>query len=300
MKNKILLLIAIILSFIAVSSFPKETTFLNEEVENKELTLAIKNSNTGDITNINLEEYVLGVVAGEMPASFDIEALKAQAIASRTYAIYKMQENKEEYDLITDVTNQVYITKDKMQENWKDNYEYYYDKVKKAVDTTKDLIMKYNDEVICSLYFSTSNGATEDANLVFGGKKDYLKSVSSPENTKETTITLDKDTFCQKLSISCNNIKISNIKKTDSGRINSITINDKEFKGTQIRTKLGLRSTDFAITPLDEKVKITTQGYGHGVGMSQYGANELANQGKTYDEILKYYYQNIEIENFSV
>lgn len=302
MKNKILFLIVVVLSFIAIGSFKKEATFLNEDINAKqeEVKLAIKNSDTGKVSNINLEEYVIGVVAGEMPASFSMEALKAQAIAARTYAIYKMNTATKEYDLVTDITNQVYITNEKMQENWQENYEYYYNKIKDAVKTTKDLIMTYNGEVICSFYFSTSNGSTEDASLVFGEAKDYLKSVSSPENSKETKVTLTKEEFCTKLGITCNEIKISNIEASNTGRINYITINDKKFKGTIVRTKLGLRSTDFDINVSSEKVEITTKGYGHGVGMSQYGANILANEGKTYEEILKYYYQNINIEKISV
>ena len=120
MKNKILLLIVVVLSIIAVSSSKKESAFFNNETKentntaptNQEnIKLAIKDSTTGNITNIDLEEYIIGVVAGEMPASFEKEALKAQAIASRTYAIYKMKNNIKDYDLVTDITNQIYITK---------------------------------------------------------------------------------------------------------------------------------------------------------------------------------------------
>lgn len=300
MKNKILFLIVVVLSFIAIGSFKKETTFLNEDIKTKEVRLAIKDTQTGMVSNINLEEYVIGVVAGEMPASFNMEALKAQAIAARTYAMYKMNTTTKEYDLVTDITNQVYITRKEMRENWQENYEYYYNKIKDAAESTKDLIMTYNNEVICSFYFSTSNGSTEDASLVFGEAKDYLKSVSSPEDDKETKITLSKETFCSKLSITCNEIKISDIEKSDSKRINYITINDKKFKGTEVRVKLSLRSTDFTINLNGNLVEITTKGYGHGVGMSQYGANTLANEGKSYEEILKYYYQNIKIEKISV
>ncbi len=298
MRNKILLLCVVILSFIAKSSFNEETTLLKEEKE--EVMLAVKNSDTGIVSNINLEEYVIGVIAGEMPASFEMEALKAQAVAARTYAIYKMNTANKEYDLVTDITNQVFITEDKMKENWQENYEYYYNKIKQATLDTESLVMTYDGDVICSFYFSTSNGSTEDASLVFGTGKDYLKSVSSPESNKETTITLSKDEFCRKLSIVCDEILVSNIERSASGRINNITINNEVFKGTDVRAKLGLRSTDFTIVNIGENMEITTKGYGHGVGMSQYGANTLARSGKTYAEILKYYYQNINIEKISV
>lgn len=303
MKNKILFLVVVVLSFVAIGSFKKETTFFNNEEKEKkkeEVKLAIKDSETGEINNIDLEEYVIGVIAGEMPASFNMEALKAQAIAARTYAVYKMNNASADYDLVTDITNQVYITKEQMKENWQDNYEYYYKKIKDAVDSTKDLIMTYNGNVICSFYFSSSNGSTEEAKTVFGENKEYLKSVSSPEQSNITKVTLTKQEFCSKLSLSCNEITINSIEKTQSGRIDTIIINNKSFKGTEVRTKLGLKSTDFEISILSSNIEITTKGYGHGVGMSQYGANTLANEGKTYEEILKHYYQNINIEKNSV
>ena len=303
MKNKILFLVVVVLSFVAIGSFKKETTFFNNEEKEKkkeEVKLAIKDSETGEINNIDLEEYVIGVIAGEMPASFNMEALKAQAIAARTYAVYKMNNASANYDLVTDITNQVYITKEQMKENWQDNYEYYYKKIKDAVDSTKDLIMTYNGNVICSFYFSSSNGSTEEAKTVFGENKEYLKSVSSPEQSNITKVTLTKKEFCSKLSLSCNEITINSIEKTQSGRIDTIVINNKSFKGTEVRTKLGLKSTDFEISILSSNIEITIKGYGHGVGMSQYGANTLANEGKTYEEILKHYYQNINIEKNSV
>lgn len=304
MKNKILFLVVVVLSFVAIGSFKKETTFfdnnIKEEIPKKEIKLTIKDSKTGIVSNIDLDEYVIGVIAGEMPASFNVEALKAQAIAARTYAIYKMNNAKDNYDLVTDITNQVYITKDKMKENWQDNYEYYYNKIKDAAYSTKNLIMTYKGNVICSFYFSASNGSTEEAKPVFGENIEYLKSVSSPEKNNATKVTFTKGDFCNKLKLSCNEITIASVEKTSSGRIDTIVINNKIFKGTEVRTKLGLRSTDFEINILANNIEITTKGYGHGVGMSQYGANTLADEGKTYEEILKHYYQNINIEKISV
>ena len=308
MKNKILLLIVVVLSIIAVSSSKKESAFFNNETKentntaptNQEnIKLAIKDSTTGNITNIDLEEYIIGVVAGEMPASFEKEALKAQAIASRTYAIYKMKNNIKDYDLVTDITNQIYITKDKMKDNWKENYDYYYTKIKDAVNETKGLIMTYEGNVIISMYFAKSNGKTEDSQYVFGSNKKYLKSVDSPEENIVNSITINKSEFCNKLNIVCDNIIIKDISKSQSGRINFITINDRVFKGTEVRTLLNLKSTDFEIK-VNDSIEITTKGYGHGVGMSQYGANELAKNGYKYDEILKHYYQNVNVEQISV
>lgn len=302
MKNKILLLIVVVLSVIAISGSKKETTYFNnakkEEVK-EEIKLALKDTSTGEIKNIELEDYIVGVVAGEMPASFNEEALKAQAIASRTYAMYKMKNSNGTYDLVTDKTNQVYITEDKMKSLWQENFDYYFEKIKKAVYDTKDLIMTYNGDIILSLYFARSNGKTEDAILVFGSNEEYLKSVESPEENLTSEVTISKDKFCNKLNISCDAINISNVLKSSSGRINSLNINGKTFKGTEIRTLFDLKSTDFDIT-IDSEIKFITKGYGHGVGMSQYGANKLAQNGKNYEEILKHYYQNINIEKISV
>lgn len=302
MKNKILLLIVVVLSVIAISGSKKETTYFNnakkEEVK-EEIKLALKDTLTGEIKNIELEDYIVGVVAGEMPASFNEEALKAQAIASRTYAMYKMKNSNGTYDLVTDKTNQVYITEDKMKSLWQENFDYYFEKIKKAVYDTKDLIMTYNGDIILSLYFARSNGKTEDAIAVFGSNEEYLKSVESPEENLTSEVTISKDKFCNKLNISCDAINISNVLKSSSGRINSLNINGKTFKGTEIRTLFDLKSTDFDIS-IGSEIKFVTKGYGHGVGMSQYGANKLAQNGKNYEEILKHYYQNINIEKNSV
>ena len=302
MKNKILLLIVVVLSVIAISGSKKETTYFNnakkEEVK-EEIKLALKDTSTGEIKNIELEDYIVGVVAGEMPASFNEEALKAQAIAARTYAMYKMKNSNGTYDLVTDKTNQVYITEDKMKSLWQENFDYYFEKIKKAVYDTKDLIMTYNGDIILSLYFARSNGKTEDAILVFGSNEEYLKSVESPEESLTSEVTISKDEFCNKLNISCDAINISNVLKSSSGRINSLNINGKTFKGTEIRTLFDLKSTDFDIS-IGSEIKLVTKGYGHGVGMSQYGANKLAQNGKNYEEILKHYYQNINIEKISV
>lgn len=302
MKNIYLLIAVIILSIIGfISSFKKETTYFNKE--NKELEVTIKNQEEGTIETLDLEEYIIGVVAGEMPASFEDEALKAQAIAARSYALNKINSTNKEYDLLTDITNQVYITKEEMQEKWQEEYEKYYNKIKKAVEDTKNLVMMYDGEVISAYYFAMSNGKTEDVSLVFGENIDYLVSVDSSwdENVKNFMVTneIEKEEFCEKLDISCEEIKIEEIKRTDSNRVDTIKINGKEYKGTKIRALLNLRSTDFDIE-IKESINITTRGYGHGVGMSQYGANEMAKNGATYEEILKYYYKDINLTKINV
>ena len=301
MQNKYLIVVIIMLSIVAIISSPKksETAYFNDE----EIEVTLKDSTSSEETKLNLEEYIIGVVAGEMPASFEVDALKAQAIAARSYALSKINTATTSYDLLTDVTNQVYITTTDMQKKWGSDYEYYYNRIKDAVLETKDLVMEYDGEVISAYYFAMSNGYTEDASLVFGETHDYLESVDSTwdENVKnfEVTTTFSKEEFCEKLSLDCSNIAIENIVRSATNRVNSITINNQEFKGTKIRSLLNLRSTDFDID-ITDKVTITTKGYGHGVGMSQYGANEMAKKGYTYEEILNYYYKGIDIVKINV
>ena len=298
MKNRVLLSIVAVLSVVLIAE-PSDSIIKDINLNDNSKTIDIKDSVTGNIENKELEEYVVGVVAAEMPASFDMEALKAQAIASRTYAYYKMTHTDKNYDVISDISDQAYITKEQMKEKWQDDYEEYYKKVKKAVDDTKNEIMTYNGEVIKAFYFSMSNGYTEEVSTVFGESYPYLKSVKSewdnPSLNKYEVITkFSTEDFCNKLSINCNNIVINSQGYDNTGRTTEITINSKKIKGTDFRKLLDLRSTDFRISIDKDEVIITTKGYGHGVGMSQYGANGMAKEGYKCHDILKYYYQGID------
>ena len=309
MKNKILLSIVIILFLILIVVihyehqnnyyFPMPSSVKNDP---NPLTVRLLNEQTNDITTVNMEDYIIGVVSAEMPATFEEEALKAQAVASRTYALYKKQHRNLDYDLIIGTKDQAYKTNEQLLKQWNINFFSKYLKIRKAVLSTKNEILTYDNEPINAFYFSMSNGQTENSELVFSEALPYLKSVPSlwDEQTQnyETTKTISKEEFCQKLQIDCQEIKIDNIEKSESNRILTININDKQFKGTEIRSLLNLRSTDFNIIVKDD-IQITTKGFGHGVGMSQYGANGMAQEGKNYQEILKYYYQNTEISQIS-
>lgn len=295
MNKKLLYTLVILIPITIISFFFRETNFIMQKNKQSVDKYQVNVDTTDKLLTVNLEEYIIGVVAGEMPALFHEEALKAQAIASRTYLINHLQNNS----TISNTTDdQVYLTKEELQDKWKDNYEQYYNKIKEAVTATKDLIMYYNNEPIKAYYFSTSNGYTASSMSVFNEQRDYLTSVESPfDQDNSKTIEISKQDFCTKLNIQCNQISITNIIKDNSNRISKITINNKEYKGTQIRKLLSLRSTDFTINIKDTTIEITTKGYGHGVGMSQYGANNMAKLGYTYEEILKYYYQDIEISS---
>lgn len=256
--------------------------------------ISIKRSN-GTFLNIELEEYLIGVVAAEMPASFDIEALKAQSVIARTYALKRIKNNQ----ILTDnVETQAYKDNEQLKKMWSDNYEKYYNKIKEAVLATKNITVKYNNDYIEAVYHSTSNGLTENAEDVWDTYYPYLISVKSYDETassfyRETIFSYDE---INKLL----NIKItreSNIQYiyNDTNRVQKIIIDDKEFDAITFRNLLKLRSTDFNLQ-LNDNVKIITKGYGHGVGMSQYGANEMAKLGYNYKQIINHYYSNVTIE----
>lgn len=298
MRNKILVCVVVVLSIIAAVISSKKT---NHSFFDKEETIKIKTKEER-IEELKVEDYLIGVLAAEMPASFEEEALKAQAVASRTYAMYKILHNEnEDYDILTNVTHQEYISKEEMQKKWNNNYSFYLNKISNAVKETKDEVMFYGNEIIEAFYFSMSNGATEDAQSVFQQELPYIKATTSSWdneslNNFKVTTTFTKDKFCESLKLGeCKTIDIDNINYSASHRVNTIMINDKKFLGTEVRSLLILRSTDFEIDVDNNEINITTKGYGHGVGMSQYGANGMAKEGYNYKEILKHYYNDITI-----
>ena len=265
----------------------------------QENDILVKVKTDNNVLSIPLEEYVIHVLAGEMPASFSDEALKAGAIVSRSYAIYKIKQNKS-YDVTDNTLTQVYLTDDELKEKWQKNYVNNLKKIKSAVYKTKGQVLTYDNDVIEALFFSTSSGYTEDAKEVFSEERPYLKSVpslwdqASPVFSEVTNFS--KEDFCNKLNITCSNLDIEIIETTSTGRSKKIRVNKQIFNSNDFIKKLGLRSTFLNIKVIDNNVVIETKGYGHGVGMSQYGANALALKGYKYDEILKYYYQNTQIK----
>lgn len=304
-KNIILVVIIILLIPIVVLSFKFKTkSFLaqskhiaKKEVKTKKI---VKLKTENKIINLSLEEYIIGVVACEMPASFHIEALKAQAVASRTYALKKM-ENNNIYDLENSTNNQCYFSKEDMKQRWKSNFNKYYTKIQNATLNTKGEYLTYNGNIISAFYFAMSNGKTENSQYVFHENLPYINSVDSSWETTHknfiTEIILSEKNFLQKLNLKDKKVtKIEILNKTTSNRINELKINDTLFKGTDFRKYLNLKSTDFKIVKKDNNIKIKTKGYGHGVGMSQYGANGMANENKNYKEILFYYYKNVNLK----
>lgn len=268
-------------------------------------TVRIKRNATGKIDNVPLEDYIVGVLAGEMPISFEVEALKAQAVAARTYVMKRLVNNKNnDYDIIDTTLNQVYLDNDELKKKWGNNYVNYINKLKTAVLETSGEYITYKDNIIDALFFSTSVGATENSEEVFVSALPYLRSVDSSWDAEVSPVFSESNTFSlkdfyNKLNLTySNNLSIDVLQTTSTGRIKKIKINGTTFNGTTVAGKLGIRSDYFNISRDNDTVLVTTKGYGHGVGMSQYGAEAMAKKGYTYDKILKHYYKDVDIKKF--
>ena len=292
--------------------FLDETTIETESTtEETVTTVKVMSVSGNNITEMSLKEYLLGVVAGEMNASYHEEAIKAQIVAAHTLLLYTKEHNTKDLKGadITDsyALHQAFLSPEKQKEKWKDNYDTYREKIEKCIDEVGNFTLQYNNEYICAVFHAISNGQTENAADVWGGKYPYLVSVSSigdklsPAYQSQASFT-EKE-FKEKLKES--DLKFSDkpekwIEKTtntDTGMVKTITICGKAFKGTDIRKLFDLRSSTFACKYDDGEFTFTVNGYGHGAGMSQYGANYMAQQGFNYKEILKHYYTDVEIIN---
>ena len=268
-----------------------DNTSTNNTTNSSVSEITVYRSN-GSVINLNMTDYLIGVVSSEMPASFNLEALKAQSVLARTYALKAKQTGKK---LTDTVSTQSYIDMDQMKNKWGNSFNTYYNKIKNAVENTNGEYLSYNGNYIEALYHSTNNGKTESSLDVFGNYYPYLISVSSEYDKNASSylkaISMPIDTISNKLGLSLNNDSvISILSYTDGGNIKEININGNNFSGKKIRELLGLRSADFDISISDNNANITTRGYGHGVGMSQYGANGMANAGYGYKDILSHYY----------
>lgn len=291
----------IVIPYIVVSGFVTDEKISDLRfyyVDN--LYVRVFRSKSNVIENVPLESYVEGVVAGEMPLEFDDEALKAQSVAARTYVLKQMDNNKlKDYDVVDTVMNQVYLDSNELKEKYSDIE---IDKIKKIVSATKGEYLTYNNEIAQALFFSTSVGKTENSEEVFSEAVPYLVSVDSSWDEDVSPVFNDSKKFKLNNFLSLLNLKSSNkvvtkvLETTSTGRIKKIIINEREFSGSDVYKNLGLRSTYFKIEQEGEYVIVYTKGYGHGVGMSQYGALAMARRGHNYNEILNYYYKGTELK----
>lgn len=263
--------------------------------------VSVFNHVSNETALMNLEDYLVGVVAAEMPAAFEEEALKAQAVAARTYTFYKAKTSAHAEDVCTDSAHcQAYLTDEDMKLHWGNDYEFYLDKIKTAVSSTKGEHLTYNQEPAMAVFHSMGGGKTENSEDVWGSTIPYLISVESPgedaATNYETTLTVTFDEFknailAQYPTASINSFSdISQPTLTEGGHVKSMVIGSAVISGTQMRTLFNLRSTKFSLSFEGENIVFHVTGYGHGVGMSQYGANAMAKEGKSYKEILSHYY----------
>lgn len=266
------------------------------DLQPAEYTIELRNGDA--VTQIDLEEYLVGVVLAEMPASFESEALKAQAVAARTYAMRCCTDGKR-HGSNTICTNHACCQAYMDPQNYIGTYGTRADmeKVRSAVYQTAGQVLTYDGELITSVYFSCSGGTTEDAVAVWGYDIPYLRAVPSPGEEDspvyKDTVVFTPEQFCAKLAIRLTDQPSSwfgATVHTDGGGVETMNICGVAYRGTTLRTLLGLRSTVFSVQVLGEEIIFTTSGYGHRVGMSQYGADAMAASGCTYDEILAHYY----------
>ncbi|MGE5396337.1 MAG: stage II sporulation protein D [Chitinophagales bacterium] len=257
---------------------------------------------TGEVRTIPLEEYLVGVVLAEMPASFEPEALKAQAVCARSYALrkYFAKETHSDQVAVCDLPEHCQAYVDWKNVPFRKKYTWKIDKVEKAVKQTKGEVLTYNGELIEPSYHSTCGGFTEDSKNVWGSKRQYLQAAycpwdkDSPYYTKKAIYSNADIEKALGLSI----LKKPNIEivaLTDSGHVKTMVIQDKPVSGLYFRKQLHLPSSQFTISEKNDCIVITTHGYGHGVGMCQYGANGAAKKGYTYKQVLYHYYHSIQI-----
>ncbi|MBU5336908.1 stage II sporulation protein D [Intestinibacter bartlettii] len=287
-----------------------------EKVDSTSPTISVYNCSTNKTEKMDIETFLYGVVATEMSSEFSEEALKAQAVAARTYIIYKMENNMTQghngaYICTNSNHCQAYASYNELKkqrgEDWiKESYP----KIKKAVDDTKGHILTYDDKAILPLYFSTSSGMTENSEEVFSAQYPYLKSVSSPYEEQSpkyyTELKVNKSDFISLLKKNYSSISISSenlnkvvkiLSRTTAGSVNIIKVGNKELTGRNIRTIFGLNSSNFDIEFNGDTVVFKVKGYGHGVGMSQWGAEGMAQKNYKYDDILFHYYTDTKIKD---
>lgn len=276
-------------------------------------TIKLLHADTGEIEELPLDTYLLGVVSAEMPANFEQEALNAQALVARTYTIYSIVHSggkHGEADICDDSTCcQAWISKEDRMARWNEaERELNWRKIENAVNTTAGKIITYNGEVIDAFFHSNSGGATEAPVNVWGGTNyPYLQSVETAgedaysqyssemiltkEELKNKILAKHSDFIIDYSQSDC----IQILEYTESGRVKTIKIGNLNLSGVEVRTLLGLRSANFEVSIEGENIKFAVKGYGHGVGMSQTGADSMAKQGSNYEEIVKHFYTGVEI-----
>ncbi len=306
----------IIIMPIIFSNLKTQEVYSNEIIDEKfdygeYSNIKLLHTENGEIEELNLDEYLYGVVSSEMPASFEMEALKAQAVVARTYTIYQIKNGgkHENADLCdSSLCCQAWISKENRLARWEDDLkEEYWKKITTAVNETKGKVILYNGEPINALFHSNSGGKTELSLNVWGGNFPYFQTVetSGEENytSYNSEVEISKDDLVKIMLENYSDFKIDFSKEnyiqiielTEGNRVKKIKIGNKELSGVEARKLFNLKSAKFDVSINGDLIKFSVNGYGHGVGLSQCGSDSLAKQGKNYAEIIKYYYKDVEI-----
>ncbi|MEK4248301.1 stage II sporulation protein D [Paenibacillus sp. FSL W7-1287] len=300
---------------IVTSENDRQPKLDTQQASQKEPVIAVLLSNENTVEQVPLEQYVLGVSLAELPGSFEYEAIKAQMMAIRTYIVRRIlqaerSEEKQSY-IVTDTTSdQVYLSIEEVKA-YEADYPEPYEKFVKALEETKGKIISYENEPIDALFFSTSNGYTENSDAVWGQEVAYLRSVASPWDealspSYESEVSISFNELYERLNLKESrrngSVNITKVERTESGRIESLTVNGASFTGKELREKLALSSTDmmWTIDKQQESVTFICYGYGHGVGLSQWGANGMAKAGYLAEDIITHYYTGVSIEQASL
>lgn len=279
----------------------------------RDVTLTIQDGDTTE--QMTLERYLTGVVRGEMPASFEMDALRAQAAAERSYVYYQLAAGRKDAhpdaDFCTDHTCcSAYLSETAAREKWGGDFAPWNTRVEQAVSDTDGQVVLYNGRPILAVFHSSSAGRTAAAGDVWSGDLPYLVSVDSPEGEETvpnyySTVTFTAAEAKEKLLAAHPELKLSGTPdrwfgaaaENGSGRVETVSVGGTDIEGTELRRIFGLRSACFTVAADSESVTFRVTGYGHGVGMSQYGANQLAREGKTWQEILEWYYTGATVGN---
>lgn len=299
-----------------VKEIEQQTNKENANYEYKNYgTIKLLHHKTGEVEEIALDTYLYGVVSAEMPADYELEALKAQAVVARTYTIFKIENKKHDNaDICDDSTCcQAWVSKEDRLARWEENKrESNWQKIEQCVNETKGKIITYENKPINAFFHANSGGTTELPVNVWGGSNfPYLQVVETAGeegyNQYASEVEILQDEVMEKLKTKYGDIQIDFAKDddikilehTDGNRVKTVKFGNHELSGVETRTIFGLKSTNFEITKQENKIKFTVKGYGHGVGMSQTGADSIAKQGKNYEEIIHHFYSNVEIKDIN-
>ena len=303
----------------STEDIPKESVDGGDKVIDKSITtdgyFKILNMKTNKIDYVKQKDYVIGAVCAEMPPTFHEEALKAQAISAHTYALKMKKEQDRNPDRSLKGAHfsanpeswQKYVTKELAKKRFKDKFDEYWGKIESATNEVIDIIMLYDDEPIIAAYHSMCGGKTESASDIWGGEAPYLQPAESVGDkfapNYETVVTLKSKDVKKRLCNSFPSILLENspscwfsdLSRSDSGSILSAEIGNKIVSGNKLRCILGLRSAYFNVfyNPDEDSFNFEVEGYGHGIGLSQYGADYMARNGCLVYDILKHYYSDI-------